>query len=134
MTFPSIALGGLAAATVVGFVIGGIWFAPPVFGTAWLRALSISDEDAAKTRGVGIALAFIATLVTAYILGLFVRFAGATSALEGAAIGFLAWLAFAVAVHLPAVNLERQPRRFLIDIGHKLTLYTVMGAILAIWA
>jgi len=134
VTFPPIALGGVLAAAVVGFVIGGVWFAPQTFGKAWLRVQAISDQDAAKTQGVGVALAFVATLATAYVLGLFVRFAGATTPVEGATIGLLAWLAFAVAIHLPAANLERKPEKFLIDIGHKLAVYVVMGAILAIWA
>lgn len=124
----------MIVAAVVGFLIGGVWFAPPVFGTAWLRVHAISDQDAAKTRGIGIALAFVATLVTAYVLALFVRFAGATTMLDGLVIGGLAWVAFAVAMYLPAANLERAPTKFLIEIGHKFVVYLVMSAILAVWA
>ena len=131
---PSLQLAGVLGAAVAGFVVGGVWFAPPVFGTSWLRALAISDQDAARTRGPNIGLAFVATLMTAYVLGLFVRFAGAATALDGIAIGFLVWLAFAFAMHLPAAYLERAPRKFLIDVGHKLVVYLVMGAILAVWA
>ncbi|HAL26301.1 MAG TPA: hypothetical protein DCP25_06110 [Chloroflexi bacterium] len=54
---PSLQLAGALAATVAGFVVGGVWFAPPVFGKSWLRALTISDQDAAKTRGPNIGLA-----------------------------------------------------------------------------
>jgi hypothetical protein len=133
VSLPSLQFAGLVAAVVAGFVVGGIWFGP-VFGTSWLRALAISDSEAAKTRVSGIGLAFVGTLVTAYVLGVFVRFAGATSALDGIVIGFLSWLAFAFAIHLPAANLERNPRKFLIDVGHKFVAYLVMGAILSVWA
>jgi hypothetical protein len=134
VTMPSVQVLGVLVAAVAGFIVGGVWFAPPVFGTACLRALEISEQDAAKTRAAGIALAFVATLMTAYVLAILVRFAGATTALEGIVIGLLVWLAFAVAIHLPAANLERRPRRFLIDVGHQFVVYLLMGAIVAVWA
>jgi hypothetical protein len=128
--FPS--LTGIAAATAAGFLIGGLWFSPVLFAEAWLRELRATD--APKSRTMGAILALPTVFVVACVLGMIVRAAGATTAPEGMAVGALVWVAFAFAVHVPAAYLEGAPRRFLIDAGHKLVLYVVMGAILALWA
>ena len=120
--------GAVIAAAAAGFVIGGIWFSPLLFGTQWLRALDVSDAEGG--RAAGALLALPASFVAALVLGILIRSAGVSSAPGGAAVGALVWIAFSVAIHLPAMFLERAPTRAVIDAGHKLAVYVVMGAII----
>ncbi len=56
------------AATIVSLVIGGIWYAGPVFGKAWMAALGKTEADkeamrkqAPKGFAVGLVGSFIAS-------------------------------------------------------------------------
>ncbi len=35
----------ILVATVSGFVVGGLWYSPLLFGNAWMRAAGISEEQ-----------------------------------------------------------------------------------------
>src|SRR5256885_13039797 len=63
------------ASTILSFVIGGIWYAGPVFGNAWMAALGKTEADkeamrkqAPKGFVAGLGGAFIASFVPAPFL------------------------------------------------------------------
>lgn len=125
---------GVLAATIASFVIGAVWYSPPVFGKMWMTLLKMTEEDARKRRNKAIVVGFFANLLTAYLLGVFVLFAGASDLVAGAEVAFLAWLAFAFSYHLTGWVFEnRPPKLFGIDVVHSLIIFLVMGAILGVW-
>ena len=70
----------------------------------------------------------------AYVLARFVLHYGAASILEGAVIGFMAWLGFVATVTLASVFYESRPSRlWVINNGYLLLSLVVMGAILGAW-
>jgi hypothetical protein len=84
------------AAALLGFVIGGLWYSPALFGKAWLRAASLSEEDVAagnKARIFGFTFLFL--LIMAYCLAMFLADPTVTLA-SGAFYGFLAGFGLAV--------------------------------------
>ena len=127
--FPSLI--GVVAASVIAFGIGGLWFSPALFGNDWLKELHVGDRPV--SRSTGALLAIPAAVGSALILGILIESIGSATPLKGVCIGFLIWLGFAVAIHLPAIYLEHAPRRFLIDAGHKLVVFVAMGAALGAW-
>jgi hypothetical protein len=113
------------------FLVGGLWFSPVMFGNRWIEELDAGDR--AEGRAAGALLAVPAALVTAIVFGVLIRSADVHSLGLGVVVGLMVWAAFAVAIHLPAFYLERAPVRTAIDVGHKLIVFVLMGAIIGGW-
>jgi len=123
----------ILAAALAAYAFGAVWYAPPVLGNVWLKALGKRKEELgspAKTMAVQLAL----TLVTAACLALLVVRFGAITWAEGAAIGFVAGVGL-VATGLASDYLfcGWRLRLYAIQIAYKLVSLTLMGAILAAW-
>jgi hypothetical protein len=131
----SIAINHLAVitATVLAFVLGGLWYGP-IFGAAWMRESGVTPELAAKGNpGKIYGLAFVWTLVMAYNLAFFLgdpTIDLKTGMLYGFATGF-GWIAMATFV----VGLfeRRSMMLMLINGGYMSVALTMMGAIIAAW-
>ena len=119
---------------IVAWVIGTVWYSPPVFGKRWMALLGMKSEGgmpegAAKALAGGLVLA----IFTSFILVLFVNGLSATGLVEGAEVGFLVWLGFVLTHGVTNVMFERRPPAlFGITQAELLITYTVMGIILAV--
>src|SRR5688572_23596077 len=92
---PPVSLLATLAATVLGFILGALWYGP-LFGKPWMAAVGVGRDqlmagfNPAKTYGLTFVLGFVA----AWVFGLFIgpqpgfRF----SVVSGAAIG-VCWVA-----------------------------------------
>jgi len=126
---------GVVAATIVSFVIGAVWFAPQVFGKMWMMSLGKTEDWWKKNRNRSVVLGFLANLLTAYLLGVFVKSLGSANWADGAEVAFIAWLAFPASIHFTSWVFEgRANRLFGIDFVHSLVIFLVMGAILGVLA
>ncbi|RHW17132.1 DUF1761 domain-containing protein [Sphingomonas gilva] len=123
---------GVLAASVAGFLVGGLWYGP-LFGKAWQAARGLSDEALREGANMGLifGLTFLLNVVSAFVLDhtlgtygdpdmtLSLMIAG------GIALGFV----------IPAMGVNylfsrMSFRLFLIDAGYWFVIYCVMGAIL----
>jgi hypothetical protein len=127
----------ILVAALAAFLIGALWYSPVLFAKAWIRANGYMPEKLAAMRanaGRAYPGSFVAFVVMASVLGLFIRHLGADSAADGAAWGFHAWLGFALPIGFTANLYSDKPAAaFLIDAGYQLVYMTVMGAILGAW-
>jgi len=125
---------GLAlAAVLAAYALGAVWYAPPVLGNAWLRALGKRKEElGSPVRAM--AIQFLLTLVTATVLALLIVRFGAITWAEGAAIGLIAGVGL-VATGLASDYLFSgwSLRLYAIQVAYKLVSLAVMGAILGAW-
>jgi Protein of unknown function (DUF1761) len=123
----------IAAAALLSFVIGGLWYSPILFARAWMREAGLSEE---QTRQANMARLFglsaLAALVMAFNLAAFI---GPKATLgfglaAGAATG-IGW----VAMSLGVIYLfeQRSVKLWLINSGYQLVSYTLMGAVLGAW-
>ena len=120
-------------AAVVKFLIGWGWYAPPVFGKQWAE-LSGRKMDDMSGLAPAIVVQLIGDLVMAYILARFVGHYGAVKLIDGAIVGFMAWLGFVATIMLSSVFYEKKPfQLFVINSGYQLVGIVVMGAILGVW-
>ena len=56
-------------AAISAFIIGGLWYAPPVFGRSWQRAAGLSDAQLASGKpAVIFGGGFVLALIAAYVL------------------------------------------------------------------
>ena len=122
-------------AGIVAWVIGAVWYSPPVFGKRWMALLGMKVEGG-MPEGAGKALAggLVLAIFTSLILVLFVYGLKAVGLVEGAEVGFLVWLGFVLTHGVTNVMFERRPPAlFGITQTELLITYVVMGIILAVW-
>lgn len=134
MTTPDINLGAVLVSAVAGMVVGGVWYSPLAFSKPWLSLSGRKDMTPGEGAGVGYVIAFIGTLLMSYVLARFIGYAGATSAAQGAEIGFWAWLGLVGPAFLTTYTFSARPRKLWgIDAGCYLVTFLVMGLILGAW-
>jgi uncharacterized membrane protein YjjP (DUF1212 family) len=134
MSGSSINLLAVLAATIARMALGGIWYSPPVFGRTWMALAGRSPEDVRAQMPKALAVDLITSLVMAFVLAQAVRYAGAGNIVQGAAVGFYAWLGFIATTTAGVAVYERRPLRLLqITNGWQVISLVVMGAILAAW-
>ncbi len=119
-------------------MLGGIWYSPLLFGGKFMEIMRWSPDQLARIEAGGaslqLALAFVGSLVAAYVLAHIVRYAGAEDAVSGAKTGLWLWLGFVVTTNLETVIFEGRPLGlYLINNGYHLVGLTGMGALLAVW-
>ncbi len=119
-------------AAVITFAVGGLWYAPPVFGKRWRQM--IGEPAGQGSPASALALSGVVTLVAAILLAVVISWTGAVRYRDGLLVGLVGWAAFAGTGALTNVIFER--RRFgvlLINGGYQLVGFLIMGAILAHW-
>lgn len=120
-----------AAAMGVGFA----WYSKALFGNRWIKLTDISGDKMNKSAMMKtFGLTFLVTLLSAYILSLFIHYAGAYTLFNGAKTGLWAWLGFVMPTTLANHLFSKEPHElYAIVAGHHLVGLLVMGAILAAW-
>ncbi|MFK7831268.1 MAG: DUF1761 domain-containing protein [Congregibacter sp.] len=122
-------------AAVVGFVVGGLWYSPLLFGNAWMRSAGISQEQVNggnKVKNFGLTLLFL--LIMSYCLAAFLA-APEVTLQTGALYGFLTgfgWIFFGIGVI--ALFELRSWTYILVNGGYWTVTMTAMGAILGGWS
>lgn len=129
--------------TIASFVLGGIWYAGPVFGNAWMAALGKTEADKQAMRKQapkGFVAGIIGAFISSTVLGIFLlygRGAGVglpAGILGGIVVGFLVWFGFLLTTGVSGAIFEGRSSRLLgINLGFSIVSYLLMGAILGIW-
>jgi hypothetical protein len=133
MTFHNIKFLAVLVSALSAFVVGGLWYSPLMFGSAWKRANHFGiDEPPAATVKI-FAASFLLNVVMALNLAAFLS-GPKTNLAWGATAGFLAgfgWIAMGIGI----VSLfERRSWGYVLVNGGYLTVALVlMGAILGAW-
>ena len=91
-------------------------------------------EEMRKSAGPAYLGSLVASLISAFVLALFLHWMRAEGAHIGAMTGFHVWLGFVATVQFTAALFARQSMKlFVINTGYQLVCYVVMGAILGAW-
>jgi len=126
---PDVNLWAVLACGVSSLVLGGIWYSPLMFAKVWQREARLTDEQMA---GGGLAmifgLAFLLSLVAAFVFGLFIGPDMALGASVGA--GFSAGLCWVGAAFGISYLFERRSMKlWLINAGYHTLQFTAFGLI-----
>ena len=123
------------AASLVGFVVGFLWYGP-LFGKPWMIAVGLDPEvvkNSPKPKMQRIfTVSFILQYVMAYCLAMFLG--NETTAGLGALYGFLTglpWIAFAIAIN--AMYEGKSVKYMLINGGYWTVTFTLMGLVIGAW-
>ncbi len=129
-----LAVGVAALATVF---IGAVGYSPLLFHKLWVKAHGYSEEKVEqmrKTAGRAYIVSLFCYVVMAFVLAVLVSWAGTSTVLQGAFLGFLVWIGFLSTLGLTAHMFSEKPlSTYLIDAGYQLVYAVVMGVILAVW-
>ena len=133
INYPAVFVSALAY-----WALGALWYSPLLFERPFVALKGWTPEQLAaveaQSHAGGVGLAFVTSLVLAYVLAHFVRFVGAEDARKGALAGFWLWLGFVATTNLSTVLFEGRPAGlYLINNGYHLAGLLGMGAMLAAW-
>lgn len=104
---------GVLVAGIVAMGFGFLWYTPSIFGRKWMRYVGISKRKAKEHKEKGMVLyalgGFISQIVMAFVLSIFLSYAGAGSIVAALIVAFLLWLGFIAMIQLGVVLWERKP-------------------------
>ncbi len=129
---PEFNLWGVLAAAGSGFVLGGIWYSPLMFGKVWQRESGVSDEQLENgNMALIFGLAFLLCVVAAFVFAMFLgpRPPLALGLGAGASAG-LCWVGASFGINY--LFERRSLKLFLINAGYHTLQFTLIGLILAL--
>jgi hypothetical protein len=125
------------AVTVVGFLLGWLWYSPLMFSKAWVDEMQISAQALANCKGkMGqvTAVAFLFTLLSTFGLAVLFDAHNTAGAVKGAEFGaFVGAIVVGSRMLNSAVWENRSTRLLRINVGHEIVLFEVQGALLGLW-
>lgn len=118
------------AAAVAGFAVGFVWYMPPLFGSAWLRAVGLTQAKASKANMPAI---FGTGFVLLYAMAVVLSGLGASGAgiWEGAQTGLVYGGVFVLATTAMHLMYAQRPLSLIAFEGlHDVAALMAMGAVL----
>jgi len=123
-------------ATVVYFALGALWYAPPVFGNAWMRAAGTVMQEGERpgpaiyfTPLIGYFIAVIATAMLAAATG-------STTLSQGIVLGLVVGVGYAVVGTAVEATFGNRPQNsvwFLITASYNLVGLLIAAVIVSVW-
>jgi len=123
----------VGVASLVGFVVGFVWYGP-LFGKAWMKEIGLTEEDVQSGNMVKIfGVTFILQIIMTYCLAMFL----ADDSIDLAMATFYGFLTGAGWI-LPTmiINNLYEQRSFKLSFiqgGYWVVVFTLMGLIIGAW-
>jgi hypothetical protein len=121
-------------ATIVAMGIGAAWYSPMMFANRWMKLAKVHQNEAKNSLSKALGVAFVATLISAYVLAHLVVYADAQTILDGLITGL--WVGIGISATTIVIHdvFEGRPQQLtLMNAAHHIVIFAVMGAILAAW-
>ena len=133
MYFSNINFWAVLVATLASFALGGWWYSPKGFGRAWLAAIGKSPNELGSPV-VAMTLTFFSTFLTAIILAILLNSLQDHTLLLGARLGFVLGVGLvATSMFSDYLFSGSSLELFLIQVGYRVLLLTIMGGIIGVW-
>lgn len=123
--------------TIIGFLIGWLWYSPVLFAKAWMAEMKFTPESMAACKpqmGRLFTKSFVYTLVATFALAWLLHAHGTKGAVRGAEFGAVIGL---LIVGMNTLNGSLWEMRSMklqaINVGYQTVLFAAQGAILAVW-
>ena len=128
---PQVSLEATIVATVLGFVLGSLWYGP-LFGARWIALVGFSSEHARRglNPAVTYGITFVLGFVASYVFGLYLGpDPGRAFAIACGAAAGLCWVATSVATNY---LFEGRPATLIaINAGYHAVRFTLIGVAFA---
>jgi hypothetical protein len=110
------------------FVVGAVWYSPPLFGKPW------SEVVGKKPTPQTLALSAATTLASAAMLSVLIGWSGAFSFRSGALVGIVGWAAFSGCAAVANIAFETgRSKVTVINTLYQLVGFIIMGAMIGHW-
>lgn len=127
---------GIVVSAVVMFALGGMWYSPMLFATAWARESGTPNEHntdpKAQARFFIILLALL-MLAAAVLDCVITSWAPGPGLGHGLAVGFIGGVLAAAVVGMDTLFERKSIQLFLINAGYYLLSFCIAGLILALF-
>ena len=124
-------------ATLAYFVIGALWYAPPVFGKAWMAAGGMTVEPGDGPGPAIFAVPLVGSVLSAVALGMLAAASGTATLTEGLVLGVVVAIGFALAISLVTATFEStKPKPMVwgaVNAGYHIVGTIAAGAIIGAW-
>lgn len=119
-------------AALVPMATGYLWYSKWLFAKEWMKLAKVSEADTKKNASQAMMMAFVASLITSYVLAYFMQYARAETITDGLVTGFWAGLGFAATTIVTHDGFEGRPQKLtFLNIGYTVVTLMLMGAVLA---
>ena len=123
----------ILVSAILAQCIGALWYSKWLFAERWQKLVKL-DWKKMKPTPKPFVVAFVGTLLMAYILAQFIFYAEATTWIMGLETAAWLWIGFVLTPEVISSQFNQRPLELvLIDAGHYLAIMLVAGAILAVW-
>ena len=124
----------VVVAAVINMVVGALWYSPVLFGKVWSNLIGKKMEDMRANAGPGYSITTLGALVQSFVLAVLVHNLGLTTAVKGAWLGLLVWLAFTAATTASDTVFAGRPwKLWKINTGYYLVVLLINGTLLSVW-
>jgi hypothetical protein len=130
----------ILVAAISTMIVGFVWYSPILFAKPWMREMGYDPNDKArvqemqKSAGPAYLGSFAASLVSAFVLAMFLHAIHLETLPLALLVGTHVWLGFVATVQLTGVLFMKQSMKlFAINTGYQLVCYLAMAAILSVW-
>lgn len=124
------------AAAAAFFVLGAIWYAPPLFGKMWQESMGMRMEEGQGPDPKIFVVTFIAYAVAGVATAMLAAATGSDTVMEGLVLGVVTGVGFAGTLTLVGMVYEQRPKPgtwFAITSVYNLLGFIVLGIIVSIW-
>jgi hypothetical protein len=135
-TFSHLNYLAVLAVSVVGFILGGVWYSRALFGKAWMTEMKLTEEQCKKKDGMArmMILCFLLTVVSTTVLAALIAAHRTVGPVKGAAFGLMVGAGLiAVRYSVNSMFESRSLRHVAIVAGHDIVLCLIQGALLGVW-
>ncbi len=123
-------------AGIVSVILGMLWYGP-LFGRQWMSLMGFnarSMKSMKMSAGTAMALGFITSLVTAFVLAALLSAVGANTIILGIGSAVLIWLGFFATTALGVVLWEgKSPALYLLNTLYQLISLVLMSIVITAW-
>lgn len=123
----------ILVAAAAGFAVGGIWYAPFLFGPLWSRMSPLEDDQRGSSGAREYAVSVGCTIVQALVLYMVLLATESLAIAPALWMAILLWAGFTAAPSLSEAVFSRRPLgAWLVDSGHRLAVALVMAVVLSL--
>jgi hypothetical protein len=123
----------IVGASLAAFAIGGLWYSPVLFSQRWMKENGFSEAQLKQGANMGAIMggALALTFLCAYSVARLMVIGGGWQ--TGAKVGLYMGAAVAFAIGVDYLFERRSLAHWLINAGHFVVTFVVMGAIIGNW-
>jgi hypothetical protein len=125
----------IGVATLVGMVVGWLWYSPVLFGAQWMKAMRVTAKDitASGSSPVPYIKGLVGHFVTAVAIAELVHVFAATTLWEGVQVGLVVGIGLIVALQMVHLAFKGNKTLTFINTGYDLVVILLMAGLLAMW-